>query len=61
MKNYLENDEPDYETQLAVSVYLKLKEILGSGTFSRLQRIIREFPCTERVTNTRINPLDDDD
>jgi hypothetical protein len=61
-----EDDEPDYETQLAINVYRRLKYGLGLGTLSRLQKIIELIPFTKHVSESErrgldINPIDDDD
>jgi len=58
----VESEKPDYETQLAINGYKRLRSGLGFGTLSRLQRIIELIPLTKKIQReSEINPLDDDD
>lgn len=51
-------DEPDYETQLAINVYKRLKSGLGFGTLLGLERIIELIPLTKRTSQVEIRGID---
>ncbi len=50
-------NEPDYESQLAINVYRKLKT-LGFGTLRRLQGLIELVPLTKTISEEELRGLD---